>query len=165
MPRPKTKKITRYFEDLEIGEFWEAPSRTHTEALFYAFQLVSGDNRPLHYDAEFCKERGLPGVLAHGFQVLAQCAPGASDMSRGDSDIKIIAMLETSAKFKAGVFAGDTLYPGLEVVGLEEQRTTGVMILRTTVYNQRDELCLEGEIRLLIAKRNRGIENMGEAAA
>jgi len=52
-------------------------------------------------------------------------------------------MLETSAKFKAGVFAGDTLYPGLEVVGLEEQRTTGVMILRTTVYNQRDELCLE----------------------
>jgi acyl dehydratase len=63
------------------------------------------------------------------------------------------------------VFAGDTLYPGLEVVGLEEQRTTGVMILRTTVYNQRDELCLEGEIRLLIAKRNRGTENMGEAAA
>lgn len=155
MPR-RTKKTQRYFEDLEIGECWEAPSRTHTESLFYAFQLVSGDNRPLHYDAEYCRSLGLPGVLAHGFQVLSQCAPGASDMSRGDSEIRILAMLECSAKFKHGVYAGDTLYPALEIVGLEEQRTTGVMVLRSTVHNQRDELCLDGELRMLVAKRRRG---------
>ena len=80
MPR-RTIKKTRYFEDLKIGEAWEAPSRTHTESLFYAFQLVSGDNRPLHYDMEYCKSLGMPGLLAHGFQVLAQSARGASDTS------------------------------------------------------------------------------------
>ncbi len=144
MPR-RTKKKTRYFEDLLVGESWEAPSRTHTESLFYAFQLVSGDNRPLHYDKEYCQSLGLPGLLAHGFQVLAQCAPGASDMSRGDSEIRIIGMLECSAKFLKGVYSGDTLYPAL----------TGVMVLRATVHNQRDELCLDGEIRMLVAKRAR----------
>ena len=36
MPR-RTKKKVRYFKDLSLGEIWVAPSRTHTEALFYAF--------------------------------------------------------------------------------------------------------------------------------
>ena len=154
MPR-RTKKIPSSFEDLNIGECWEAPSRTHTEALFYAFQLVSGDNRPLHYDMEYCKSLGLPGLLAHGYQVLAQCAPGASDMSRGETEVRILGMLETSAKFLKGVYSGDTLYPGLEIVELIEQNTTGVMVLRTTVHNQKDELCLDGELRMLVAKRAR----------
>ena len=154
MPR-RTKKKVRYFEDLSLGEFWEAPSRTHTEALFYAFQLASGDNRPLHYDMEYCKSLGLPGLVAHGFQVLAQCAPGASDMSRGEAEIRILGMLETSAKFLAPVYSGDTVYPALEIIGLEPQRTTGAMLLRTTVHNQRDELCFEGQLRMLLAKRIR----------
>ena len=154
MPR-RTKKTPRYFEDLKVGEVWEAPSRTHTESLFYAFQLVSGDNRPLHYDMEYCKSLGLPGLLAHGYQVLAQTAPGASDMSRGDTEIRILGMLETSAKFLKGVYSGDTLYPALEIVELIEQNTTGVMVLRTSVHNQKDELCLEGELRMLVAKRSR----------
>ena len=115
MPR-RTKKKVRYFEDLSLGEFWEAPSRNHTEALFYAFQLASGDNRPLHYDMEYCKSLGLPGLVAHGFQVLAQCAPGASDMSRGEAEIRILGMLETSAKFLAPVYSGDTVYPALEII-------------------------------------------------
>ena len=56
-------------------------------------------------------------------------------------------MLETSAKFLKGVYSGDTLYPALEIVELIEQNTTGVMVLRTSVHNQKDELCLEGELR------------------
>ena len=99
---------------------------------------------------------GLPGLVAHGFQVLAQCAPGASDMSRGDYEIRILGMLETSAKFLAPVYSGDTVYPALEIVGLEEQRTTGVM---ATVHNQREELCFEGQLRMLVAKRSRDEAN------
>ena len=95
--------------------------------------------------------------MAHGFQVLAQCAPGASDMSRGETEIRILGMLETSAKFLAPVYSGDTVYPALEIIGLEPQRTTGVMLLRTTVHNQRDELCLEGQLRMLVAKRIRDV--------
>ena len=42
----------RYFEDLTIGERFYIPSRTVTEANFAAFQTVSADNHPIHYDVE-----------------------------------------------------------------------------------------------------------------
>jgi len=151
--RPTGKK-RRFFEDLNVGERYNIPSRTHTEALFYAFQLVSGDNRPSHYDVEHCKAMGFPNMWAHGFQVLVQTAPGASDMSRGDSEVVVLGMLEQSSRFMNPVFAGDTLYPELEIAELIPQNTTGVMVLRSTVHNQNDALCMEGEIRLLVAKRN-----------
>ena len=41
------------------------PSRTLTEANFAAFQTVSGDNHPIHYDIEYCRRQGHPGLLAH----------------------------------------------------------------------------------------------------
>jgi len=97
---------------------------------------------------------GFPNMWAHGFQVLVQTAPGASDMSRGDSEVVILGMLEQSSRFMNPVFAGDTLYPELEIAELIPQNTTGVMVLRSTVHNQNDALCMEGEIRLLVAKRN-----------
>jgi acyl dehydratase len=57
----------RYFDDLAAGERFYIPSRTMTEAHFAAFQTVSTDNHPIHYDLEYCRERDL----AHGFQILS----------------------------------------------------------------------------------------------
>ncbi|MBI4081523.1 MAG: MaoC family dehydratase [Candidatus Lambdaproteobacteria bacterium] len=150
---PRPTYALRYFEDLRLGETWHCPARTHTEALFYAFQLASGDTGEVHYNLELCKARGLPGLLAHGFQVLIQTCPGSSDMLRGESRVAFRAMLEQSSKFLKPVYAGDTLYPALTVAELKPQRTTGLLTLRTTVHNQRDELCLEGEIKLLVPRR------------
>ncbi len=42
----------RWFEDFRLGERFVLPSRTMTEAIFLAFQAASGDNHPIHYDAE-----------------------------------------------------------------------------------------------------------------
>ena len=70
---PKTFNVTerRSFSDLTVGEVFRNPSRTVTEAHFAAFQVLSGDNHPIHYDVEFCRAHGFRGMLAHGFQVLA----------------------------------------------------------------------------------------------
>ena len=65
----------RWFDDFQLGERFVLPSRTMTEALFLAFQAASGDNHPMHYDAEYCRAHGMPGMLAHGFQTLIQTAP------------------------------------------------------------------------------------------
>jgi acyl dehydratase len=40
----------RTFEDLRLGEIFSAPSRTLTDGHASAFQAVSGDNHPIHYD-------------------------------------------------------------------------------------------------------------------
>ena len=76
----------RYFEDLAVGERFYIPSRTMTEAHFAAFQTLSADNHPIHYDVEYCRERGHPGPLAHGFQILAFTAAGASTFALAIGD-------------------------------------------------------------------------------
>ncbi len=143
---------TRWFEDFQVGERFWIPSRTQTDALFAAFQLASGDNDPIHYDAEYCKRRGHPGMLAHGLQVMIQTAAGAGVFPHLVSD-SLVAMLECSAKFVGPVYIGDTLYPMLEITELIPQKTTGVIAMRATVHNQRSELVLEGMHRYLIRKR------------
>ena len=47
----------------------------------------------------------------------------------------------------------DTLYPALEVTELVPGRSTGVVTLRSTVFNQRKELVLEGMQKFLVRRR------------
>src|SRR5438477_1626622 len=96
----------RYFEDLAVGERFYIPSRTMTEAHFAAFQTLSADNHPIHYDLEYCRERGHPGLLAHGFQILCFTAAGASDFALAVGDA-LIAFTEQSSKFLKPVYPGD----------------------------------------------------------
>lgn len=145
----------RYFEDLTLGETFYIPSRTLTEANFAAFQTVSGDNHPIHYDLDYCRARGHPHLLAHGFQVLCQTAAGAGIFPHVVGD-GLIGFIEQSSKFLKPVHAGDTVYPLLTVTALIPQRTTGVVVVASTVHNQRDELVMTGEQRYLLRKRPAG---------
>ena len=143
---------SHYFEDLTIGQRFYIPSRTLTEANFAAFQSASGDNHPIHYDVEYCRARGHPGMLAHGFQALIQTAAGAGIFPHviGDS---LIGFIEQSSRFLKPVYAGDTVYPMLEISHLKPQRSTGVVTVASTVHNQRGELVMEGEQSYLIRRR------------
>jgi acyl dehydratase len=152
-PLDDIEETTHYFEDLEIGQKFPIPSRTMTDALFAAFQLASGDNHPIHYDVEYCRRHGHPNMLAHGFQALIQTAPGAGDFPNyvGSS---LVGFIEQSSKFLKPVYAGDTVYPLLEVAELTPQRTTGVVVLRSSVRNQRGETVLEGMMKFLLRRRS-----------
>ena len=142
----------RWFEDFWSGERFVLPSRTMTEAIFLAFQAASGDNHPIHYDAEYCRARGMPGMLAHGLQTLIQTAAGAGLFPYMTED-SLIGFLDQSSRFLKPVFVGDTLYPALEVVELTPNRSTGVVGLASIVHNQRGETVLEGRQRYLLRRR------------
>jgi len=143
----------RGFEDLAVGDRYYIPSRTMTESMFAAFQLASGDNHPIHYDVEYCRARGYPNLLAHGFQVAIQTAAGAGTFAHVIGDA-LIGFLEQSSRFLRPVYAGDTVYPMLEIAELKPGRTTGVVTVRSTVHNQRGELCLEGTQKYLMRLRS-----------
>ena len=143
----------RWFEDLAVGERFFIPGRTVTEAHFAAFQTLSADNHPIHYDLEYCRERGHKGPLAHGFQILAFTAAGASTFAHQIGDA-LIGFVEQSSKFLKPVHPGDTLYPMLEITALTAQRSTGVVALGVTVHNQNGELVLTGEQKILLRKRS-----------
>ena len=152
---PKTHRMVaeqRWFEDFVVGERFVLPSRTQTSAIFAAFQTASGDTHPIHYDVEYCRARGMPNLLAHGFQTLIHTAPGAGLFPFLVED-SLVGFLEQSSKFLKPVYADDTLYPALEVIELTPGRTSGVVTLGSTVHNQRRELVLEGWQKFLIRRR------------
>ncbi len=151
-PRQHRYGESRWFEDFSVGETFYIPSRTMTDGLFAAFQLASGDNHPIHYDVEYCKARGHKGLLAHGLQVFIQSAAGAGIFPHLVDD-SLIAMLGGSFQARGAVYAGDTLYPELEIVEVKPGKTTGVLVMRATVHNQDGELVMEGEHSYLLRKR------------
>ena len=142
----------RWFEDFVLGERFVIPGRTQTSAVFAAFQTASGDTHPIHYDVEYCRARGMPNLLAHGFQTLIRTAPG-SGLFPFMVEESLVGFLEQSSKFPKPVYADDTIYPALEVTELTPGKTTGVVVLRSTVFNQRRELVLEGLQKFLIRRR------------
>ncbi|KIZ39803.1 dehydratase [Rhodopseudomonas palustris] len=139
----------RPFAALQIGERFCLPSRTVTDANFAAFQSVSGDNHPIHYDIEYCRAQGHPGLLAHGLQVLCFTAAGAGLFPHVIGEA-LLGFLAQSSKFHKPVYAGDTLYPELVIAALTPQRTTGIVTVTSSVHNQRGELVLSGEQTYLV---------------
>jgi acyl dehydratase len=142
----------RWFEDFTLGEIFNLPSRTMTEAIFLAFQAASGDNHPIHYNVEFCRAHGMPHMLAHGFQVAIQTVAGAG-MFPFMVEESLKAFLDQSSRFLAPVFVGDTLYPSLTVAKLEPQNTTGILTMASSVRNQKGLVVLDGTQRYLLRKR------------
>ena len=144
--------VSKYFEDFSIGDKYVIPSRTQTSAIFSMFQAASGDNDPIHYDKEFCKQRGHPEMLAHGLQVLIQTAAGAGTFPSEVRD-SLLGLIEVSGKMLKPVYREDTLYPELVVSRLIPQNTTGVIEMKALINNQNHVLVFEGYHKYLIKKK------------
>ncbi len=142
----------RWFDDFKLGEVYRLPSRTMTDGLFAAFQLASGDNHPIHYDVEYCRALGMPHMLAHGFQVAIQTCAGAG-LFPHVTEKSLKAFIEQSSRFLNPVYVGDTLYSALEVAELIPGRTTGVLVMKSTVYNQKGVLVMDGVQKYLVRRK------------
>src|SRR5438552_8752467 len=59
-------ELRRYFDDIELGEEYESPGRTVTEADIVIFAGLSGDYNVLHTDAEIMKQSIFGERIAHG---------------------------------------------------------------------------------------------------
>ena len=51
---------------LKLGEEFEGPSKTLTDAHFLLFSGLTGDVHPIHYDVEYAKQTRFGKPLAHG---------------------------------------------------------------------------------------------------
>jgi acyl dehydratase len=139
------------FAELRVGDVFRAPSRTLTDAHASAFQAVSADNHPVHYDAEWARKHGHSAPVVHGLQVLAFTAPGATLFPHYIGEV-FVAFTELSCKFLKEVHAGDTLYSALTIKALEPRETGGTVVTDVTVHNQNGELVLTGEHKYLLRR-------------
>ncbi len=131
------------FEDLKVGDVFRAPGRTLTEALTSAFQAVSLDNNPRHYNDVYAKSIGLKAALIQPIQVLSFCVPGATLFSDYVENV-LEAFTGLSCDFLVDSFVGDTLYPELKIAELTPRNGKGYLVMAIAVTNQRGQVVLSG---------------------
>jgi acyl dehydratase len=139
-----------FFEEFEQGMSFKTRSRTITEADIVAFAGLSGDFNPLHTDEEFAKTTPHGRRIAHGM-LSASIASGLAAQA-GLFDGTTLALISANTKFTGVVYPGDTIQLEMVVKGKRKDPdgNRGLVMLKTALLNQRDEIVSEGLWTLLL---------------
>ena len=146
---------SQYLDDVHVGIVWETRGRTITESDLVMFATWSGDNHPLHTDAEFASRSEFGERIFHGPGALA-IAFGL-EMSLGwktESAIAFLGIKEWS--FGAPVRIGDTLRVREEVIEVRPSATKpdrGIVTTKVQLLNQVGKITQEGIWVVLLARR------------
>ena len=150
----------RYYEDFTIGDTYEhRPGRTITEADNTWFTLLTMNQHPLHFDAEYAKhsEFGKPIVNS------ALTPAIVAGMSVSDVSQKAIANLGwTDIYMPAPVFNGDTIYAESEVLAKKESKsrpTQGIVDVETRAHKADGTLVMRYKRTVLVPKRGHGVDD------
>ncbi|HEX2567107.1 MAG TPA: MaoC family dehydratase [Burkholderiales bacterium] len=153
------ERFGRYFEDFAVGDTYEhRPGRTISEADNTWFTLLTMNQHPIHFDAEYAKhsEFGKPLVVST-LTVSILVGMSVSDVSQ-----KAIANLGwKEIRLPKPVFVGDTLYAESTVLGKRESKSRpdqGIVTIRTVGKNQRGEVVCEFERTMLVMKKGNALE-------
>jgi acyl dehydratase len=149
------------FGQLSVGDEWESPARTITEADVVHFAALTGDFNPIHVDHESARKTPFGRPIAHGLLVLSYAAGLTSAAPRVDT-IAFLGIKEWI--FHLPVFFGDTIRVRSRVEALEPRAKgrRGVVTWHRRIVNQSGEIVQEGRTQTLVhARPSRG----GPAAA
>lgn len=162
-PKRYRESYGRYFEDFEIGDVYEhRPGRTISEADNTWFTLLTMNQHPVHFDAEYAKKSEFGQMLVNSCLTLSIVA----GMSVSDTSQKAIANLGwTDIKMPAPVFIGDTLYAESEVLAKRESNsrlTQGIVSIRTSAKKQDGTVVMTYERAMLIPKRGHAVDDKAD---
>ena len=155
----------RCFEDFTVGDIYEhRPGRTISEADNTWFTLLTMNQHPLHFDAEYCRHTEFGQIVVNSALTVSIVA----GMSVSDISQKAIANLGwTDIRMPAPVFNGDTLTAESEVLEKRESSsrpTQGIVTVRTTGKNQNGDVVMSYERSFLVPKRGHGVDDEQQAA-
>jgi acyl dehydratase len=162
-PHRYRETFGRYLEDFAVGDVYEhRPGKTVLEADSHLFTLLTLNRHPLHFDAEFGRQSEFGRNLVVSTYTLSLLI----GMSVTDVSQKAIANLGMDeVRFRAPVFAGDTLYAESEVLAKRESASRpgqGVVTVLTRGTNQRGELVCSFRRTMLIPARGHAVEDRVE---
>ena len=144
----------RYFEDFEPGALYTHHwGRTISEAENALFSTWTMNVNPIHFNREHARAMGYETTPINPMLVMNV----VFGLSVEDLSEKAIAHLGYwKMRFLKPVYPGDTLYSESEVLGKRESESKtdrGIVHVRTRGYNQKEELVLEYERRILVRKK------------
>jgi len=153
----------RYFENFIIGDVYEhRPGRTITESDNTWFTLLTMNQHPVHFDAEYAAKSEFGKPLVNSCLTLSIVA----GMSVSDVSQKNIANLGwTDIKLPGPVFVGDTLMAESEVLDKRESKsrpTQGIVTIRTIGKKQDGSIIMEFERAMLVPKRGHAVDDIAD---
>lgn len=141
--------MPRYFEDLEVGDGFESPGRTITEADVVSYGAISGDQDLLDFTAGGASRAPLvPDLLVMvlssglGFRAPAEMP-------------QVLAFMVFDLHIKTAVRVGDTIRCRIRVAGKRPMKDAGVVVEKRQMVNQHGDVVQEAEYKLLVARRPR----------
>ncbi|MCI0458245.1 MAG: MaoC family dehydratase N-terminal domain-containing protein [Gemmataceae bacterium] len=150
-----------YFDEVEVGQEWESPGRTITEADVTTFASFSGDFSPIHVDRAFAAATPFRRPIAHGLLVLSI-----------DSGLSLLAPpVRTQAflgirrcEFKGPVFIGDTIRVRTKVVEKEPRSRgrRGMIVWQRQILNQDGKVVQDGVTCTLVEGRGAAESTRGQ---
>ena len=149
----------RYLEDFHVGDVYEhRPGRTIT-ATDNTFTLLTMNQHPLHFDAEYGSKSEFGQILVNSCLTLSL----VTGMSVSDVSQKTVANLGwQDVKLTGPVFIGDTLYAESEVLSIRESKSRpnqGIVTIRTTGTKQTGDVVISFERAMLIPTRGHAVDD------
>ncbi len=146
-----------YFDDFSVGQKFVTKARTITEADIVNFAGLSWDHNQLHTDAEYAAATPFGGRIAHGLLGVIVHAGLSYELT----EKSILALLELTWQFKGPIYIGDTIHVEQRVKDLQPGSSgdRGVLTFEKKVINQKNEVVQTGTTTILLARRDKGIEN------
>jgi acyl dehydratase len=141
--------MPRYFEDLEIGDGFESPARTITEADVVSFGAISGDQDVLDFTTG---EAGVPPLVP---DILVMVMSSGLGFRAPAETPQVLAFMVLDLHMHLPVRIGDTIRCRIRVAGKRPMKDGGVIVERREMVNQRGDVVQDAEYKLLIARRPR----------
>ena len=147
-----------YLEDISLGMSADF-SKTISEQDIVAFADISGDNNPVHIDADFAAESLFGERIAHGMLSASLISAVLGTRLPGPGCIYI----SQSLRFRAPVRIGDFVAATATVIDINPDRQR---ITLETVCRVGDTVVVDGEAQLKMDRRaDLAVSNDAEAAA
>ena len=119
------------FDDVKVGE--EIPERSNVldRGQLVQYAGASGDFNPIHWDEEFARRVGLPGVISHGMFTMALVARLVGEWASDPGAVERI-----SVQFRKEVRPGEKVVARGRIAGKDEDARTVTLELWAEVERE-----------------------------
>ena len=118
--------------------------KTIDARMIESFAQLTGDTNPMHLSADFARRTRYGRPIADGMLTASLISAVIGTKLPGPGCIYV----SQSLTFRKPVFAGDTITATATVTAIERDKP--LVTLRTQCANQRGEIVLDGEARVLL---------------
>lgn len=141
-----------FFEEFNMDYSARTRGRTVTESDIVVFSTMTGAYNSLFLNEEFSKKTQFGGRIAPGLLTASIATGLVYLLPQSPFENGFVALLNLTFSAKKSVKIGDTLMLDLKVKDMKEKEKTGIVVLSSSVKNQREEEVMTMEHTIMVNK-------------